>query len=474
MGFRKWKDRKEGEESPYIPAGPFKIRLPFIHYRFEWPDYIQGLLMCAVDLSAIPLLVELLGMPFEVALAIVVLNGFFYLLHHLLGDPAVPGWITPAIPLIILYVQQFPEGPERVHALIAFQMTLGILSILLGASGLASKVVRLIPSAIKSGVILGAGFAAVVSVFSIGGRFETFPWTITIAVGIAFYLLFSKHFMEFQNRNRVWGSIAKLGIFPVIILAIVVAPLFGEAAWPSLQWGFSKPDFGTLWNEYTLFGLGFPPLLMFLTGLPTVIAAYIVLFGDVLQTKALVEDGAAVRTDEKIEYSPNRAHMIFGIRNSAMSILGPDVTMAGPLWSAMQVVMIERFKKGRKAMDSIFGGVGSFRWGTNTGLLLLPIVTLLEPILGVALALTLLIQGYVSVKVGVMESRSQRDLGIAGVMGAILVIKGAAWGFGAGILLTLLIYGKDFFRGEVDDTFWKDQLEKENLDRNQEFDQNKE
>lgn len=33
--------------------------------------------MCAVDLSAIPLLMELLGMPFEVALAIVVLNGLF-------------------------------------------------------------------------------------------------------------------------------------------------------------------------------------------------------------------------------------------------------------------------------------------------------------------------------------------------------------------------------------------------------------
>jgi hypothetical protein len=31
-------------------AGPFRIRLPFVHYRFEWPDYVQGLLMCAVDL----------------------------------------------------------------------------------------------------------------------------------------------------------------------------------------------------------------------------------------------------------------------------------------------------------------------------------------------------------------------------------------------------------------------------------------
>ncbi|KKB39978.1 membrane protein [Bacillus thermotolerans] len=455
----KWKTRQYGEESPYIPAGPFKVRLPFIHYRFEWPDYVQGLLMCAVDLSAIPLLIDLLGMPFEVALAIVVLNGLFYLLHHLLGDPAVPGWITPAIPLILLYCQQFPEGPERVHALIAFQMTLGILSLLLGATGLASKVVQFIPSAIKSGIILGAGFAAVISVFEVGGRFEQFPWTITIAIGIGFYLLFSKHFIQLQTRNYFWGTVAKLGIFPVIILAVILAPLFGEAPWPKIEWGFSTPDFATLWSEYTVFGLGFPPLMMFITALPTVLATYIVLFGDVLQTKALVEDGAAERPDEKVEYNPSRAHLIFGIRNSSMSILGPDVTMCGPLWSAMQVVMIERFKKGRKAMDSFFGGVGSFRWGTNTGLFLLPIVSLLEPILGVALALTLLIQGYVSVKVGILESRSQRDLGIAGIIGAVLCIKGAAWAFATGVILCLLIYGKDFFKGEVDETFKKDSLD---------------
>ena len=463
-----WKNRKYGEESPFIPAGPFKIRLPFIHYRFEWPDYVQGLLMCAVDLSAIPLLVDLLGMPFEVALAIIVLNGLFYLLHHLLGDPAVPGWITPAIPLIMLYCQQFPEGPERIYSLIAFQMTLGILSLFLGATGLAVKVVQVIPSAIKSGVILGAGFAAVISVFQTGGKFESFPWTITIAIGIGFYLLFSKHFAKLQHRNLLWELIGKLGIFPVIILAVIIAPLFGEASWPKIEWGFSSPDFITLWNEYTIFGLGFPPLMMFVTALPTVLAAYIVLFGDVLQTKALVEDGAALRPDEKVVYSPSRAHLIFGLRNSFMSILGPDVTMCGPLWSAMQVVTVERFKKGRKAMDSFFGGAGSFRWGTNTGLFLLPIVSLVQPILGVALALTMLIQGYVSVKIGILESRSQRDLGIAGIIGAVLSIKGAAWGFAVGILLCLLIYGKDFFKGDVDNTFVKDaqkSSEEEQLER---------
>ena len=451
-----WQDRKDGEESPFIPLGPFKLRLPFIHYKFEWPDYFQGLLMCAVDLAAIPLMIELLGMPFDVALAVVLMNGLLYLTHHLLGDPVVPGWITPAVPLIMAYCMLFPEGPERVHSLVAFQMTLGLFSIVLGATGLASKVVTFIPPAIKSGVILGAGFAAVNSVFVIGGRFDSFPWSISIAVGIAFYLIFSRHFARLKKTHPVLDLIGKLGILPIILLAVVIAPLFGEAAWPEVEWGLISPDFSTLFQEYTVIGLGFPPLMMFVSAVPTVLAAYIVLFGDVLQSRALIAEADSLRPDEHIDYNPNRAHLIFGGRNTLMSIIGPDIVMAGPLWAAMQVVVIERYKEGKAAMNSLFGGSGSFRWGTNSGLLLLPIVSLVEPILGIALSLTLLIQGFVSVRIGIVESRSNRDLGIAGIIGAVLVSRGATWAFAVGIILTFLVYGRDFFRGENGKIFTKD------------------
>lgn len=451
-----WKDRIDGEESPFIPLGPFKLRLPFIHYRFEWPDYFQGLLMCAVDLAAIPLMIELLGMPFDVALAVVLMNGLLYLTHHLLGDPVVPGWITPAIPLIMAYCMTFPEGPERVHSLVAFQMTLGIFAIVLGMTGMASKVVGFIPQSIKSGVILGAGFAAVNSVFVAGGRFDSFPWSISIAVGIAFYLIFSRHFAALKTTNALLGLIGKLGIFPIIILAVVIAPVFGEAPWPDIEWGLISPDFTRLFQEYTVIGLGFPPIAMFISAIPTVLAAYIILFGDVLQSRALIAEADHLRPDEQIDYNPNRAHLIFGGRNTFMSIFGPDIVMCGPLWAAMQVVVIERYKDGKAAMNSLFGGSGSFRWGTNTGLLLLPIVSLVEPILGIALSLTLLIQGYVSVRIGILESRSNRDLGIAGIIGAVLVARGATWAFAVGIILTLLVYGSDFFRGENEKIFTKD------------------
>lgn len=433
-------------------AGPFKVRLPFVHYRLEWQDYTQGLIMCAVDLGAIPLMTEVLDMPFEAALAIIIINGLLYLTHHLLGDPVVPGWITPAIPLLMIYLEEFPVE-QRVHALIAFQLLLGAFSITMGVTGLAAKVVKIVPNALRAGIVIGAGIAAIQGLFVAGGRFDTFPWTITICVGLAFFLLYSKQFQLWQTKSRILAFVGSLGILPAMLAAVVVAPLFNEAPWPSIEWGISRPDFATLYSEYTVFGVGIPPMLMFLTAIPTVLAAYIVVFGDVIQTRAILDEAKDDRPDQKVFYKPNRAHLIFGGRNVLMSVIGPDVAMCGPSWAAMQVTTTERYRKGPKAMQSIFSGVGSFRWGTNTGLWLLPIVSLMQPVLGVALALTLLIQGFVSVRVGVTEARSKTDLGIAGVIAAVLATNGAAWGFVAGILLCLLVYTKDFFRGEDDNVF---------------------
>lgn len=431
--------REYGKEQPYIPFGPFKIRIPFVHYRFEFADYLQGLLMCAVCLGAIPMLQEYLGMPFEVAIAVVVLNGILYCTHVFLGDPVVPGWVTPAIPLLMLYVQGFPMGPERVQALIAFEMTLGFLAFFLGVTGLGRKIVSLVPNAMQCGIILGAGFAAVMVIFNKGQRFDTYPISITICIGLGFYLLFSNHFKSIREKSSILKIIGDLGILPVVALAVIVGPLVGETQWPVVEWGITQPAFGTLFREWTFFGVGFPPMHMFISGLPMVFSAYIVLFGDMIQSQALLEDSGKVRPDELIDYNPNRSHMIFGLRNMLMSVFGPDITMCGPLWAAMQVVVCERFKHGREAMDSVNGGAGSFRFGTLTGYFLLPIVTLVKPILGIALASTMLIQGYVSVKVGVLKARTGNDLGIAGVMGAVLASRGAAWGLAVGIVLCLLI-----------------------------------
>lgn len=441
--------REFGKPQPFIPFGPFQFRLPFIHYRFELPDYIQGLLMCAVCLGIIPVLQEYLGMPFEIAITIVILNGFFYLWHSHLGDPVVPGWITPAIPLLLLWLKTFPEGIDRMHALIAFELELGVFSLLLGMTGLAKRFVDLVPDALKSGILLGAGIAAVRLVFQHGGRFDLYPWTITISIGFAFYILFSNHFKTLRNKSQLLKHLSDLGLMPALVLAIFVAPLVKELPWPTIQWGFTIPQFYTLFTEWTPFAarIGWPPLSLYMSAAPLVFAVYIVLFGELIQAEALIDEAREFRHgDEDIHFDANRNNMIVGIRNIGMSMIGPDASMCGPMWAAMQVVECERYKHGQEAMDSLFGGVASFRWGTFTGYFFSPIVTLVKPILPIALSLTMLVQGYVAVRVGILKARTFNDLGVAGIVAAVLITREAAAAFGVGIVLCALIYGKDFFR----------------------------
>jgi len=212
-----------------------------------------------------------------------------------------------------------------------------------------------------------------------------------------------------------------------LALAVFVGPLVGEIPWPQYNTEiFTNPDFGTLWRDFTMMGaIPVPPLKMFLTGIPMVVSAYIVVFSDVIQSQALLEDAQKYRPDENVNYDPNRSHIIFGARNVIMSVFGPDISMCGPLWAAMQVVICERYKHGPEAMESINGGAGSFRWGTWTGYFIARILATVKPILGVGLASTMLIQGYVSVHIGVLKARSFNVLGIAGVAGAILATRGA-------------------------------------------------
>ena len=111
--------QRRENELPYIPFGPFQIRLPFIHYKIESVEFIQGLILGVTALAAVPYLEQYLGLPYELAWSCVIIETFLYLLHSLLGDPVVPGWITPTLPLTIVFLEGFPMGKERIQAMIA-------------------------------------------------------------------------------------------------------------------------------------------------------------------------------------------------------------------------------------------------------------------------------------------------------------------------------------------------------------------
>ncbi|MFD4820164.1 hypothetical protein [Peribacillus butanolivorans] len=82
----------------------------------------------------------------------------------------------------------------------------------------------MVPNAIKAGIILGAGIGAIVAVFGEGGQFNLFPITITICIGFAFYLTFSKSFEQIRKRNKgfLFTLLGNLGILPAIFLAVIL------------------------------------------------------------------------------------------------------------------------------------------------------------------------------------------------------------------------------------------------------------
>ena len=434
------RQRLYGEEQPGISLGPFKLRLPFVHYRFEMSEALQGIFMCATCLGAIPVLQEVLGVSFEVAWGMVIINGFLYFLHATLGDPVVPGWITPAIPLTIAFLNGYEMGPQRIQALIALQLMVGLIFIILGATGLAKRIIQIVPRSIQAGILLGAGVAALIGEFNPAGRFHIFPITIAASSLLAFFLLFSRFFKDLRKKNKICDFIGGLGMLPAIILAVIVGPLVGEMAAPQIEWGFFFiPPMGEIIRTVSPFGIGFPSLQMFAGAIPMALMAYIIAFGDFVTGGALIQDADEARPDEKIDFDPNRSNLVSGLRNVIMALISPFTQLCGPLWAAVTAAVSQRYKDGPKAMNSIFSGVGTFRLMTAFYVALIPIATLLRPALPVALSATLLVQGFICTGLAMRMCKTNQEQCIAGVMGGVLAVMGAAWGLAIGVILHILI-----------------------------------
>lgn len=222
--------REYGAEQPYIPLGIFKLRLPFVHYGVEMPELIQAIFMFVTGLAATQFLQDMFNIPFEIALTIVLFHEITYCLHQLFGDPIVSGWITPAIPLTVAFLSKYAMGVERIEALIALQITVGIMFLLLGTTGLAKKILDVMPGSIKAGIVLGAAVAAVTGKYGFlpeaagGIGFAKFPISMTVGIVIAFFLLYARGFKEMKkNGGPVIATFAKYGMVPGIIGAMVVA-----------------------------------------------------------------------------------------------------------------------------------------------------------------------------------------------------------------------------------------------------------
>lgn len=442
--------RKEGEEQPFWAFGPFQIRLPFVHYRWETAEMIQALIMFVVSLGMIPLLENLLGLPYEVALAYVVVCGLGFMLPALLGVPLVPGWITPAIPVVILYMGDFEPGPEAIQALFALQIIVTLIFFILGVTRLGSRLVKIIPVSMQAGIIMGAGLAALTGEIKEGGRVAATPISLVIGTLICLFFMFSPAFQKQLSRYRWARQIVNYGMVPGMLVAIFLGIGIGEYDMPDIQWGITAPAFKEMWN-YLPFAVGFPEPKVFLYAIPTAVIAYVIAFGDIIVGQSLMQRADELRTDEKIELDLDRVHIVTAMRNGLHAFFAPYPGLAGPLWTAVAATMAERYKHGREAMDSIYSGAGTFWVAGFIALFVLPLVSFFQPVLPIALSLTLLLTGYICLMVGMEQLSNNLQRGVAGTMAVVLAVYGAGWGLAVGAVLYYLVEKQNLFGKETNE-----------------------
>jgi len=433
--------RKFGEEQPYIPFGIFKIRIPGIHMGWTWPEFLQGLLLVSTPLSFANQVAELFGFSPELAVFIAASLFIGYFIHISLGDPIYAGGVTPALALIVTYGYTFEPGIERIHALLALQFAMGIVCLFFGATGLAKKIMKYVPESLRTGILMGAAISSIIGVYN--RQFVGHEICVSVGFLLTALFMFSYHVLQKQQTMPWLKKISQFGLVPGIIIAYIVGVLVGELAAPTALFSggifipFARyPEF---LKAATVFGVGFPPLKYYITALPLVISAYLIAFGDFIFVEAVVQDGEKFRDDEHIDYNVNRSHIIVGIRNILMGLLAPFPPLCGPAWGATHVATYERYKHGRKGMDSIYDGLLPFIVSVFVGLMFLPVVRLFSPVLPVALGISILVQAYANGYIAWGMVRTKEERSCALFTGVTVAVKGAAWGLAIGVILHLIM-----------------------------------
>jgi len=434
--------------------GPFVARIPFIHIRFRAAEFFQGMVISgATAFAGIPIVMGM-GLTFEEGVAVSLVAGTLIAAGPILfGVPFAPGWVTPAYPIVIGVFATMgyysPVGAEYQVETFQFMAALSIeftlLVAFLGMTGLSSKIVNNIPNTLKSGIILGAAIAAFYQVFfkEFDSKYMEQPVAMTIALAICILTTFSQPFKRLAASNKIFQKISSLGLLPGFLIAATVAYVIGEATL-NITWGFKFPDVVTLFERTSPFSIGFPPLNMYIDALPLVIIGYILLFGDIITGKAILKDAEKERPDEPLDVDVNKVHLSIAIRNFLGLIANPNFPTQGALWTGVHVVVAERWRKGPKEMPSIFDGLGSYYLMAIPLLYVtLPFVTLMQPLMNIALNLTLVLTGFACAYVALAIPKTNAEMASALLIGLLVAFSGEyVWAaLLIGILLSVFVVG---------------------------------
>ena len=439
-----------------IKWGPFRLRIPFIHMKFLTGEFLQGLIIAGATALAGAPVVMALGLSFEQAVACALIASILITSGPIIfGEPLAPGWVTPALPLVITFFisKGFFDGIYREEAfqyMAAMCIEFTLIIIFLGVTGLGKVIVEKIPNALKSGIILGAALAAFYQIFF--SDYERYigdtPVAMFTILIICTITTFSEPFKRLAESNRILKIIGSLGLLPGFIIATLVGYLIGEINF-DIQSGIIFPPINEVYNLTSPFSIGFPPIPYYLEVLPLVIIGYLLLFGDFVTGIEILKDGQKSRPDEPINIDINRAHNSVGIRNLLGSIVNPFFPTQGALWTGVHVVIVERWKQGNDVMRSLFDGIGSYYvMGIPLLFFALPFITFMKPLMILALGVTLVLTGLACSYVAMSLVKRNSEIAIS-IVTALFVAFGeykgvaAPWiGILIGLIMSLLLVDK--------------------------------
>ena len=436
---------------PELPGwhwGPFTFRLPFYHTRLYWPELIQGIFIAAATgLSLIPLMTMFFGLTFEEAVAASMIHSILISSAIIVfGEPYAPGWLTPALPLVLAFAIGAGDDPTlRLQAMTALSLDFALVLFVLGITGLGKKFVIWLPDTLKAGIILGAALAALKRVFIDDA--ERFllqqPIATTLACAVCLIFAFSLPMQKLKEKYRWIALIAALGLLPGFLIAGIVGPMVGEVSY-DIQWGFLIPPVGDMWAKMSPFAIGFPSLGMMIQAMPLAIITYIILFGDLVTGNEVILEAQPKREDDHIDINPTRSHISMAIRNALMGISAPFFPTQGAMWTGVHVIIVQRWKQGKEAMDSLHSGLVSYYgMGIPALFFILPLVTGLQPLLGIALSLTLVLTGFACAYIAMAIPTTNASRGAVLMIGAGLAFFEPWVGLLFGVATTILLVGWD-------------------------------
>lgn len=440
--------KEERRIQPGWKWGPFTTRLPGYHLKFDPSQHIQGGLMLLATCGAVtPLMIQYLGVTFEVAWTVSLIFLFWVIAQTIIfGDPYAGGAITAGLPITLVYMGSLTPGIEAIEGMTALFLVLTFLFFVLGITKLGEAFNNLFPTALKAGIIMGAAIAAFRSEIN---RLPEMPITLLTAWSIVMLLMFSIPFNNMKN-TRAKVAVASNALLVSFASAGIVGWLVGELTF-QLEWGFFVPPIQETFSTLSIWAVGIPRWEVFLSVLPMGLIIYILAFSDIVISNTLLKDADQARSDEKIDVDPTRSHYILAIRNLAqLMTAGPLLWIHGPLWTGVQIYLIERYKQGQSVMKSIYEGPMNFYLLAIPFGLFLPIISIITPLFPVALSVALLLTGFACAYVAMNMVKTNVTKGLTLTIGFVISMFGAAWGMGVGILLCLLLLGfKDVDKEEI-------------------------